>query len=153
MPKTTRTKTTKLKTAGTKTSKPWDKLYATTVEPEEILYVVTSMTRLHEEGKNPDFNAAMSIITDRYKKKKNGVEKSFAIIQRIHCLLRVLESKDERMRGWTTDSVDKDCMLTNQAVFTATALCPMKKNGAQMCFDADEFFDIVLRESDAEGRG
>jgi hypothetical protein len=130
----------------------WDDLYATKVEPEEILYVVTHMTRLHEEGKEPDFHAAMCIITDRHKRERNGMEKSFVIIERIHCLLRLIESKDERMRGWSMDSIDADCMLSNHAVFAATALCPMQKDGNHMSFDADEFFDIVLRESDSEGR-
>lgn len=51
-------------------TKTWDGLYSTKVKPEEILSVVTTMARLHEEGKNPDFHTAMFLVTDRYKGKR-----------------------------------------------------------------------------------
>jgi len=135
-----------------KTTRTWDDLYATKVRPDEILYVVTNMARLHEEGKNPDFYTAMFIVTDRYKKKKNAVEKSFVIIERLQCLGKLLAKKDARMRGWTMEGIEEGCLLTNDAVFTATALCPMKREDERMYFEPDEFFDIVLRESESEGR-
>jgi len=129
-----------------------ERVYATKVNLEEIMYVVLNMTRLHEEGKNPCLETAMLMLADRYKRRKNAAQKCFVIIQRIHCLLRLIESKDERMRSWTIDTVDPDCMLTNQAVFTATALCPMRRQNEQTYFQPDEFFDIVLRESESNGK-
>jgi len=128
------------------------RVYTTKVNPEEILYVVLNMTRLHEQGKNPGYENAMFILTDRYKKRRNAAQKCFVIMQRIHCLLRILESKDDRMRSWTVDAADPDCMLTDQAVFTATALCPMRRQNGRAYFHPDEFFDIVLRESEPEGK-
>lgn len=135
--------------------KTWDDLYTTKVKAEEILYVVTNMSRLHEDEKNPNFYTAMFIVTDHYKGKKNAVEKSFVIIERLQCLTRLIEKKDARMRGWTMEGVEEGCLLTNEAVFTATALCPMKKKEDErwMNFDPDEFFDIVLRESESQGTG
>ncbi len=135
-----------------KTTKTWDDLYATKVQPAEILYVVTNMARLHEEGKDPDFHTAMFLVTDRHKGKKNAVEKSFVIIERLQCLGRLIKSKDARLRGWTMEGIEEGCLLTNEAVFAATALCPMKKEDERMYFDPDEFFDIVLRESESQGR-
>ena len=129
-------------------------LYATKVKPEEILYVVTNMARLHEEGRNPGFEAAMFIVVDRYKKSKNREEKSLAIIERLQCLAQLIKKNDERLRGWTMDGIEEGCLLTNQAVFTATALCPMKRgtgDSDRYYFEPDEFFDICLRESESEG--
>lgn len=129
-----------------------DDLYATTVTLEEILYVTKRMTRLHDEGEKPDFFSAMSIIADRYRGKRNASEKCFVIMERMNALARLMEMKDERMRGWTMDTIEEECMLTNEAVFTATAVCPLKKVGERMSFDPDEFFQIVLTESEPEGR-
>lgn len=129
-----------------------DDPYATKVTLEEILHVVKKMTRLHEEGEKPDFESASFIIADRYRGKRNAVEKTFAIMERMLCLSRLMEKKDERMRGWTMDAIEEGCMLTNEAVFTATALCPLKKDGEWACFEPDEFFEIVLRESEPAGR-
>jgi len=95
----------------------------------------------------------MFIVTDRSKRKKNAVAKSFVITERLQCLGKLIEKKDARMRGWTMEGIEEGCLLTNEAVFTATALCPMKKDDERMHFDPDEFFDIVLRESESEGRG
>jgi hypothetical protein len=57
-----------------KTAKTWEDLYATKVKPQEILDVVSSMARLHEEGKNPDFYTAMFLVTDlpQTKEECNG---------------------------------------------------------------------------------
>jgi hypothetical protein len=129
-----------------------DDLYATKVTLAEILYVVKKMTRLHESGEKPDFESATFIIADRYRGKRDAVAKTFAIMERMLCLSKLMERKDERMRGWTIDAIEEGCMLTNEAVFTATALCPLKKNGERICFEPDDFFEIVLRESESEGR-
>jgi hypothetical protein len=136
-------------------AKSWAELYATKVKPEEILYVVTNMARIHEEGKNPGFETAMFIVVDRYKKKKHAQGKSLAIIERLRCLAKLIEQKDERLRGWTMQGIEEGCLLTNHAVFTAAALCPMKRGSGDndhYYFDPNEFFDICLRESDSEGK-
>ncbi len=132
----------------------YEELYATKVKPEEILYVVNNMTRLHEDGQKPDFYTAMFILTDHYKRKKNAVDKVFVITERLQCLANLIKQNDERMRGWTMEAVEPDCMITNTAVFTATAVCQLKGGGKDRpYFDADEFFDICLRESESAGRG
>lgn len=129
-----------------------DDLYSAKVKLEEILYVVTKMTRLHEDGEKPDFESAMFILAERYRGKRNAVEKMFAITERMLCLSNLMKMNDDRMRGWTMDTIEEGCMLTNEAVFTATAICPLRKKAERMCFDPDEFFDIVLRESESEGK-
>ena len=132
----------------------YEELYATKVRPEEILYVVTNMTRLHEEGKKPDFQTAMFILSDYYRGKRNAVDKVFVITERLQCLANLIKKNDERMRGWTMEAVDPDCMITNTAVFVATALCrPRRGDKDRPYFDPDEFFDVALSESESEGRG
>jgi hypothetical protein len=132
----------------------WDDLYATKVKPDEILYIVTNMARLHEEGKNPTFETALFILTDHLRGKRNAIGKSVAISERLMCLSHLIHKNDQRMRGWTMEAVEPDCLITNHAVFAATALCPLRKGEKDRAyFDADEFFDIVLRESDSEGNG
>jgi hypothetical protein len=72
-------------------------LYSTRVKPEEILYIVTNMTRLHEEGKKPDFFTAMCILSDRYRGRKNAIAKTFVITERLNCLSNLIKRNDERM--------------------------------------------------------
>jgi hypothetical protein len=68
----------------------------------------------------------------------------------MRCLVEM--TKDERMRGWSMQAIEKDCLLTNDAVFKATALCTLNrdKDGTRAHFDPDEFFNIVLRETESE---
>jgi len=131
----------------------YEELYATKVKPEEILYIVNKMTRLREQGQKPDLDAAMFILTDHYKGKKNAVDKVFVITERLQCLANLIKLNDERMRGWTMEAVEPDCMITNTAVFTATAFCQLNREKDRPYFDPDEFFDICLRECESEGRG
>jgi hypothetical protein len=58
------------------------------------------------------------------------------------------------MRGWTMQAIEPDCLLTNEAVFGGVAMCPLKRDadGKRAHYDADEFFNIVLQESEPEGR-
>jgi hypothetical protein len=126
-----------------------EKIYATKIKPEEILYVVKEMTRLRQEGGEPDWYSMIFILSKRYKRKS---DKMFCISERIGCLREML--KDERMRGWSMQTVDKDCLLTNGAVFRGVALCPLKRgeDRKRAYFDPDEFFNIVLQETQSEGR-
>jgi hypothetical protein len=131
----------------------FEELYATPVKPDEILSIVNDMARLHEEGEKPDFYTAMFMLTDRYRGEQDAVDKVFIISERLRCLAELSKKKDDRMGGWTMEAVEPDCMITNTAVFAATALCPLTKGENDRCyFDADQFFDIVLRESDSEGK-
>jgi hypothetical protein len=130
-----------------------DDLYATKVKLEELLYLTKKMTRLHDDGEKPGFEAAAFILSERYRGKKNAVGKAFAIMERMNALARLMKMNDERMRGWTMDTIEPECMLTNDAVFKATAICPLRKDSEQrVSFDADEFFEIVLKEADVKGR-
>jgi hypothetical protein len=123
------------------------KIYATKIKTEEILYVVKEMARLHKEGYEPDFYSMIFILSKRYKR---GTGKVQSIVERMGCLVEM--TKDARMRGWSIKGIEEGCMLTNEAVFRGVALCPMKRVGERMCFDPDEFFNIVLQESESEGR-
>jgi hypothetical protein len=113
----------------------------------EILDLVKEMTRLRENGEKPDWYTAVAILSNRYEKQTGKV---FCITERMQCFAEL--SNDERMRGWSIEAVEKDCILTNEAVFTAVALCPLKDDGNRVYFDPDDFFDIVLRESESEMR-
>ncbi len=131
-----------------------DELYSTKVKPDEILDIVKSMTRLHDEGESPTMETALFVLFNRYKGKRNAVDKSFVISERLMCLSQLMKKNDERMRGWTMEMIEPGCVLTNTAVFTATALCPLRRGEKDRCyFDPDEFFDICLREAEEEGRG
>jgi hypothetical protein len=59
--------------------------------------------------------------------------------------------KDDRMHGWTMETNDPKCVLTNSAVFDAVALCPLRVKDDHFYFDADEFFKIALEEVEPEG--
>jgi hypothetical protein len=132
---------TKLDTKGLQ------KIYATKIKPEEILYLVKEMARLHEEGSEPDWYSMVFILSNRYKRRTGKV---LSIIERMGCLVEM--TKDARMRGWSMQALEKGCLLTNDAVFKGVALCPMKRIGERMRFDPDEFFNIVLQQCDSEGR-
>lgn len=80
------------------------------------------MERRHKEGRDPNFYSAMTILVERYKKHS---DKIICIMERMRCLFQI--QKDERMRGWSIESIREDCLLTNGAVFTAVALCPLRQ--------------------------
>jgi hypothetical protein len=130
------------------------RIYATKVKPQEIFSLVQEMTRLHQEGDKPDFYTAVAILAQRNKEASisKRTNKMFAITERMQCLAKLIEEQDVRMRGWTMEAIEEGCVLTNTAVFTATALCSIKRVDNKTRFDEDEFFDIVLRECEAEGQ-
>lgn len=92
------------------------------------------------------------ILAKRYedtKDTKDRIDKAFCIMARMRCLSLV--AKEERMRGWTRESADEECMLTNEAIFRAAALCPVREKEGHPYFNADEFFSLALNESPSAG--
>jgi hypothetical protein len=117
------------------------------IEPQEILHLVTEMTKRHGEGQEVNWYTQVGILADRFPGKS---PKLFAISQRMQCLIEVM--KDPRMRGWTFEVADPNCLITNEAVFRATALAPLHLTKDRITFDPEEFFLIVLGESEPEAR-
>jgi hypothetical protein len=58
---------------------------------------------------------------------------------------------DDRMRGWTIKGIEEGCLITNEAIFRAVAKCPLKASAKRTWFDADEFFNIALRDIQRNG--
>jgi len=118
----------------------------TKIEPEEIIYLVKEMTRLRDEGHEPNWYTSIGILAERYRNERG---KPFCITERMECLAEMM--KDPRMRGWSLDGPQEGCMITSEAVFTATAKCTLQANEKQFWFDADEFFNIALMSTPSEG--
>lgn len=117
------------------------------IEPEEILYLVQEMTRRRETSNEVDWYTSLAILFDRYP--CDG-DRTFCINQRMECLLPMMA--DARMRGWSMDAVEPGCVLTNESVFRAVAKCPLHAGEDRLWFDPDEFFRLVLEESQPQGR-
>jgi hypothetical protein len=120
------------------------------IETEDILHLVQEMARPHDEGRErgrtPDMYSAVRILAERHR---GDVGKPACIMQRMQCLEEVM--KDSRMRGWSFDGPKEGCKITSEAVFRATAVCPLKATNKRLWLDADTFFEIVLRETDSRG--
>jgi len=123
------------------------KLIETKIQPEEIIYLVQEMAALHEDGREPDWDSSLMILVKRHPGQPG---KAHCIWERMRCLSEM--AKDARMRGWTMNGPEEGCMLTSEAVFRATALCPLHAGDEEVRFDPDEFFSIVLSETPEEGR-
>jgi hypothetical protein len=54
--------------------------------------------------------------------------------------------------GWTLQGIEDGCLLTNEAIFRAAAKCPLRANAKRVWFDADEFFEIALGETETKAR-
>ena len=128
-------------------SKDARELIETKVQPEEIIYLVQEMAKLHDEGRDPDWESSVLILVKRYPGEPG---KTHCISERMRCLLEM--TKDVRMRGWTMEGPEEGCLLTSEAVFRAAALCPLHGGSRRVWFDADEFFSIALGEMPSEGR-
>jgi hypothetical protein len=116
------------------------------IEPEEITYLVKKMANCHDANGNADWYTQVGILADRYPGNSSRV---FCLMERMQCLIGMM--KDSRMKGWSMNVDDPNCLLTHDAVFRATALAPMYVNGQRLQFKADEFFDLVLSEAPSEG--
>ena len=75
----------------------------TKITPEEIIYLVTEMSRLKEAGGEPCFETAAFILSRHLEDEKlrDRVDKAFCIMERMRCLSLV--ANDDRMRAgrWT----------------------------------------------------
>lgn len=121
-------------------------IYDTRIDPEEIIFLVQEMENLHDEGMETSWYTSLAILADRYKEDHNRV---VCISERMMCLTEVME--DDRMRAWARKPAGKEYTLTNQAAFIATAKCPLRFKDEKLFFDPEEFFQLALIESPAEG--
>jgi hypothetical protein len=121
------------------------------IEPQEIMYLVEEMARLHDERGvgQVDSYTVVAILAERYR----GTEahgRSFCIMERMRCLNSLLP--DDRMRGRTLQGIEEGCLFTNEAIFRAAAKCPLRADAKRIWFDADEFLKTALSETEPEGR-
>jgi hypothetical protein len=130
-------------------SKKWQDIPTIKVEPEEIIYLVEQMQARHDKDEEVGFFASMAILGDRYRGGKDCVDRMYCIQTRMECLSALM--KDERMHGWTMETNDPKCTVTNSAIFHATALCPLLIENDRFYFNPDEFFRIALDEVEPEG--
>jgi hypothetical protein len=121
-------------------------LQAIKVEPEEILYLVQEMNELRKEGHEIDFYMTVAVLHNRYG---DDHMRMHCLSTRMHCLSVLM--KDPRMRGWSMQAIEAECVLTNEAVFHATAKCALLGDDRTCYFSADEFFEVVLKETGSEG--
>ena len=117
------------------------------IKPSDIKFLVSEMAKLHDTDALKGFEAQVFILLKRHGKKKT--DKIFAIVERMRCLLALME--DERMRGWTLEGLEPGCILTHEAVFDATASCRLRDKDGHFAFDPDEFFELALKYREAEG--
>lgn len=120
------------------------------IAPEEITCLVQEMAQQHQE-RGPgevDFYTAVAMLAERYRDGEHN--RPFCVIERMRCL--TVPITDNRMRGWTLQGIEEGCLLTNEAIFRGTAKCPLRADAKRVWFDADEFFEIVLRETPPEAR-
>jgi hypothetical protein len=116
------------------------------IAPEEIVYLVEEMAKVHQERGSATFYTSVAILAERYR---NEPGRSFCVIERMRCLAAL--SSYGRMKGWTIEGTEKCCIHTQEPVFRAVAKCPLKADAKRVWFDPDEFFQIVLAETDSEG--
>lgn len=126
------------------------RIYDTTkITPDEIISLVDALRQQHDDGQQTSYLLASVILFQRYARNDEEEEhKPFVIMQRMDCLTHLIES-DERMRGWTRGEED-GWLLADRAVLRATALCRIRRRNGHAYFKPDEFFDLVLNESQPE---
>lgn len=121
-------------------------IYGLHIESEEIIHLVQEMAKLREEGQDTNWYTSIGILAERYKDDR---DRAVCISERMMCLTNVMN--DDRMRAWTRKPDGKEYVLTNQAAFIAAAKCPLRYKDEKLFFDPEEFFQIALAESPAEG--
>ena len=123
-----------------------NELLQTPIDSDEIIYIVQEMARRYENGDTPRWTTPFAILYDHYPK---GDPRPLCIIERMQCLGSLMG--DPRMRIWSVKDADTPYQLLGEAIFKATAKATLYISGEQVCFVADEFFDIVLIETPANG--
>lgn len=123
-----------------------ERAMAIKIKPSDIKFLVKEVEKLHGTDVSKGFETQAFILMKRYGKNKSA--KIFAILERMHCLLALME--DERMRGWTLESQEPGCTLTHEAVFDATATCRLLDRDGHFAFDPDEFFELALKHTPAK---
>jgi hypothetical protein len=116
------------------------------IDPEDILFLVEEMGRLHDERCETSWFAPIGIL---YELFPDHSDEPYCIIERMQCLIKLMG--EDRMRGWTMKTIDPTCTLTNRAVFTATSTVPIRGDDNNRWFDADEFFAVALMDTPSSG--
>lgn len=122
---------------------------STKITPEELISLIKEVSQRHEDGEDIEY-AMISILSERYRGKDEEKHKRFVIMQRLDCLTNLL--RDERMRAWTFEGKEEGSFRSNEAVFRAAALCRLRRKNGRAYFNPDEFFHLVLVESESTGR-
>ena len=118
------------------------------IKPSDIKFLVTEVEKLHGTDADKGYETQAFILMRRHGKKPAKV---FAILERMHCLLALME--DDRMRGWTLESDEPGCTLTHEAVFDATATCQLRDKDGHFSFNSDEFFRACAEVQGSGGPG
>lgn len=128
-----------------------DRALQLNISPDEITGLVQAMVERYDQYGQADFRISSVILAERYKGRRNALDRMFCITTRMQCLVDLIRSNDPRLKGYTKSANDPSCTVTHSAMFYATALCPVRLSGEHTWFDSDEFFDIVLRQVEPEG--
>ena len=73
-----------------------------------------------------------------------------AIMERMQALIPML--KDKRAKVWSFEGIEPGCTITHEAIFRAVALAPLHStNGRKLKFQREEFFKVVLEQTDCIG--
>lgn len=119
------------------------------IDPEEIIYLVQEMADRHYKGQEIGFEYSVLALLEKYEGRDDIADRTYCVSTRMHCLICLMG--DKRMRGWSMETKDPECTLTNCALFHAAALCPLRLDSERYRFDADEFFRIALEKAEPEG--
>ena len=135
----------------TKSSARSERALQLNISPDEITGLVREMVERYDRSGQRDVHTSSVILAERYKGKRNALDRMFCITTRMQCLVDLIRSDDPRLKGYTKSTNDPSCTVAHSAVFHATALCPVRLSGEHTWFDPDEFFDIALRQAVPDG--
>jgi hypothetical protein len=122
-------------------------IIAEKIDPADIFHLVSQMAKLRDEGREPNWYSQIGILAERFPR---GSQKPLAIMERMQALIPTL--KDRRAKGWSFDGVEPGCTITHEAIFRAAALAPLHwPNGRKLKFKREEFFRIVLEQTESTG--
>jgi hypothetical protein len=119
-------------------------IMAIEIDPRELLLLMAEMELLEDESKEKEVYKKASHIIERYP----DTIRASAVIKRLGAMNEMME--DPRMRGWVVQLNEPEAYRTDDAVIRAAALCPLKARGETLYFNANEFFRIVLEQSEGD---